>query len=141
MDSRQSVRPRVVGTICRSVARDLEKQHDWRSLEIVDGPDQLRPLIRGLPPQRLYLHPDDQVLALASEHVTGGKLHHQPEFEWVLPLHLSEAWSLANFATVFKSVTMVDSTVTKRVLLAIVHSDSTVVYYIMHQGIVKPRQN
>lgn len=29
----------------------------------------------------------------------------------------------------------------KRVLLAIVGDDSTVVYYIVHDGIVKPRQN
>ena len=30
---------------------------------------------------------------------------------------------------------------TKRVLLATVDNDSTVVYYIIHDGIVKPRQN
>lgn len=29
----------------------------------------------------------------------------------------------------------------KRILLATLHDDSTVVYYIMHDGIVKPRQN
>jgi len=27
------------------------------------------------------------------------------------------------------------------VLLATLHDDSTVVYYVMHDGIVKPRQN
>ena len=30
---------------------------------------------------------------------------------------------------------------TKRILLATVDDDSTVVYYIIHDGIVKPRQN
>lgn len=30
---------------------------------------------------------------------------------------------------------------TKRILLATVDDDSTVVYYIVHDGIVKPRQN
>lgn len=29
----------------------------------------------------------------------------------------------------------------KRILLATLHDDSTIVYYIMHDGIVKPRQN
>ncbi|KAF4891052.1 putative tRNA-splicing endonuclease subunit tsp-1 [Colletotrichum fructicola] len=29
----------------------------------------------------------------------------------------------------------------KRLLLAVVHDDSTVSYYLMHEGIVKPRQN
>jgi tRNA-splicing endonuclease subunit Sen15 len=30
---------------------------------------------------------------------------------------------------------------TKRVVLAIADADSTVVYYILHDGVVKPRQN
>jgi tRNA-splicing endonuclease subunit Sen15 len=30
---------------------------------------------------------------------------------------------------------------TKRILLATLDDDSTVVYYIVHDGIVKPRQN
>lgn len=33
------------------------------------------------------------------------------------------------------------TTLPKRVLLATLDDDSTVVYYIVHDGIVKPRQN
>lgn len=87
------------------------------------------------------------------------------EREWVLPTHLSEKWSLRRFAEVFDSIEAVPDgkedldedgkeeelnevgkhwrgmTRQKRVLLATLHDDSTVVYYIMHDGIVKPRQN
>ena len=80
------------------------------------------------------------------------------EREWVLPTHLREKWSLRKFAEVFDSVSKIppgeeqenmgeevkDDTARrggKRVLLATVGDDSTVLYYIMHDGIVKPRQN
>ena len=90
------------------------------------------------------------------------------EREWVLPTHLREKWSLRKFADVFDAVeeeppepgpddvgdgaASVDGGEVrngktggrrggKRVLLATVDTDSTVVYYIVHEGIVKPRQN
>lgn len=93
------------------------------------------------------------------------------EREWVLPTHLREKWSLRRFAAVFDAVgdvpealeeSALDAEVEqengekgqesgdgvakkrrgeKRVLLAAVNDDSTIVYYIVHDGIVKPRQN
>lgn len=88
----------------------------------------------------------------------------------MLPTHLREKWSLRRFADVFDGVGEIppepdgiedeliieDDTVDnhraehhkqgkrrggKRVLLATVNADSTIVYYIVHEGIVKPRQN
>ena len=75
--------------------------------------------------------------------------------EWVLPTHLKEKWSLRRFAEVFDAVGerppsgeegdegegLEKRRGGKRVLLATVSDDSTVVYYIVHDGIVKPRQN
>lgn len=89
------------------------------------------------------------------------------EREWVLPTHVREKWSLRRFAEVFDAVGVVppghehveDGNMEgemgsgeekggvgsrrggKRVLLATVADDSTVVYYVVHDGIVKPRQN
>lgn len=88
------------------------------------------------------------------------------EREWVLPAHLKEKWTLRGFAGVFDAIGKIppedgegegnkkgDSGGEegkggvgsrrggKRVLLAIVGEDSTIVYYIVHDGIVKPRQN
>jgi len=84
----------------------------------------------------------------------------------VLPTHLQEKWSLKRFAEVFDSIgeeptkdehVPEDSSSRgkheeeayrtkkrrggKRLLLATIGDDSTVVYYIVHEGIVKPRQN
>ena len=70
------------------------------------------------------------------------------EREWVLPTHLREKWSLRRFAEVFDAIGEVPPGGKegkrrggKRVLLATVADDSTIVYYIVHDGIVKPRQN
>lgn len=80
------------------------------------------------------------------------------EREWVLPTHIREKWTLRGFAGVFDAVgeeppgegdekerevgTAEGRRMGgKRVLLAVVGDDSTVVYYIVHEGIVKPRQN
>lgn len=72
--------------------------------------------------------------------------------EWVLPTHLREKWTLKGFAGVFDGLgegelgeigglDRRNGRGLKRVLLAVVGDDSTIVYYIMHDGIVKPRQN
>ncbi|KAJ9630820.1 hypothetical protein H2203_001345 [Taxawa tesnikishii (nom. ined.)] len=117
-------------------------------------------MISGLPPQRLYIHPDEQIALLQAQKAAGGTGMGEvkPEREWVLPSHLREKWSLARFGEIFDGIGMVppedaqedDSTqsaekdewrTTKRVLLATLDDDSTVVYYIVHDGIVKPRQN
>lgn len=127
-----------------------------------------RPIISGLPPKRAYIHPDEQIAVLKAEHEMKNRIEQLPELEWVLPSHWEEKWSLAKFAAVFDALATVppsagspgkgkeeaeeDVTQTvghewrganrqKRLLLATAHDDSTVTYYIMHDGIVKPRQN
>jgi tRNA-splicing endonuclease subunit Sen15 len=109
------------------------------------------------------VHPDEQVEILKAEHETGIHIVQQAEREWVLPTHLSEKWNLKAFAEVFDAIDTlppVDQADVKdnddqsqvgkkwrgderqkRVLLATLHDDSTIVYYIVHDGIVKPRQN
>ncbi|KAH6890300.1 tRNA-splicing endonuclease subunit Sen15 [Thelonectria olida] len=128
-----------VAGLTSTVLGNLENQHDWTSLQIHDEPGQ-RPLIRGLPSRRLYIHPDDQIAALTHEEATGQSVTQNAEYEWVLPVHLEEKWTLGDFAAVFDSIQHAGPRA-KRVLLATVHNDSTVVYYFMHEGIVKPRQN
>lgn len=180
------------------ICHNLRHQHQWTALTIhhyapttTTAPDQgqaggkrkrtplSRPLISGLPPQRLYVHPDEQIALLqaakakasASELGLVGvaaAITPAAEREWVLPTHLNEKWSLQRFGQLFDRIETVppdvglDSDVEdevmvggvrgqegmgnlwrtkKRVLLATLHDDSTVMYYIVHDGIVKPRQN
>lgn len=97
-------------------------------------------MIRGLPPRLLYLHPDDQIAALAYEKSAGTRAQHDAEFEWVLAVHLAEKWTLSNFAAVMDALPD-DRKGAKRIVLAALHNDSTVVYYIVQEGMIKPRQN
>ncbi|KAI1412885.1 tRNA-splicing endonuclease subunit Sen15 [Hypoxylon sp. FL1857] len=135
--------------LAASVLDNLRYQHDWTELQILthsplDNSPLPRPLISGLPPRRLYLHPDDQIELLRSHRNPEERIPETPVVEWVLPTHLAEKWTLREFASVFDSIPSQTATAldrVKRVLLATVHDDSTVVYYFMHDGIVKPRQN
>jgi tRNA-splicing endonuclease subunit Sen15, fungi type len=131
-----------VDELVASVLENLEYQHDWTSLQIHTqaGTTRLpRPLISGLPPRRLYLHPDDQIEMIKAHSVQTTK---EPIVEWVLPTHLEEKFSVKSFAEIFDAMEM-PATLDrpKRLLLATIHDDSTIVYYFIHDGIVKPRQN
>ena len=141
------------------ILHNLQYQHSWTSLHIhthsplTEAPLP-RPLISGLPPKRIYVHPDQQV-----EELKAGIKDEEVdvEREWVLPTHLLEKWSLRRFADVFDAVGEGPPEDErgqdagrqrkgkrgggKRVLLATLGDDSTVVFYIVHDGIVKPRQN
>lgn len=152
--------------LAATVLYNLQYQHEWTELSIqtkstITGAVLPRPLVTGIPPTRAYVHPDEQAEILKAEHKTGQAIPLSPEPEWVLPTHINEKWSLKKFAEVFDAIETVPpgSTDTleqdndevgakwrgknrqKRLLLSTLHDDSTVVYYIVHDGIVKPRQN
>lgn len=149
------------------VLNNLKNQHDWVKVETHTHANLLRPLIYGLPPKRLYVHPDEQIETIKAEKERGERIPQEPELEWVLPLHLSEKWSPAQFAAVFDAIEAIPPGGSpgtdqgsfdledpasqwklwrgpkrgKRILLATVQDDSTVTYYWIHDGLVKPRQN
>lgn len=151
--------------LATTVLHNLQYQHDWTSLTIhtrssITNLPLPRPIISGLPPKRAYIHPDEQAEIIKTEHEAGKSIEQHAEQEWVLPTHLGEKWTLSGFAAVFDALDVVPPTDEdsqeeessvgrkwqgknrqKRLLLATLHDDSTVVYYIMHDGIVKPRQN
>ncbi|KAL8668633.1 MAG: hypothetical protein Q9168_006751 [Polycauliona sp. 1 TL-2023] len=151
--------------LAAQVLHNLQYQHDWSQLQIhthslESGKPLLKPLVSGLPPSRIYVHPDEQIEML--KHNISEK-DVPSEREWVLPTHLRETWSLRRFAQVFDGIHQIPPAVVqaaentqkipkgkggigtrrggKRLLLATVGDDSTVVYYVVHDGIVKPRQN
>jgi len=231
--SDKSPHPEHLQQIALQIKHNLQYQHDWTNLTIHhycqtnktdNGNDKARarkplprPIISGLPPRRLYVHPEEQISMLQSVEKKGLNLNNgaqtemsdtkgdekqagssndsvndttadaklpksssdsavdlsalanlEPEREWVLPTHLKEKWSLQRFGTIFDNINVrpmelkdyypqndleevhdiraVDAVVNpwrtlKRVVLATLDDDSTVVYYIVHDGIVKPRQN
>ncbi|KAL8773051.1 MAG: hypothetical protein Q9209_002071 [Squamulea sp. 1 TL-2023] len=151
--------------LAAQVLHNLQYQHDWSELQIHhqfpgSGKPLPKPLVSGLPPHRIYVHPDEQIEMLKQ------KVQEKDvpsEREWVLPTQLHEKWSLRKFAEVFDAIGEVPPAINqvgeekqndntrlrdignrrggKRLLLATIGDDSTVVYYIVHNGIVKPRQN
>ncbi|KAL9012501.1 MAG: hypothetical protein Q9173_002733 [Seirophora scorigena] len=151
--------------LAAQVLHNLQHQHDWTSLRLhalspIDSRPLPKPIVSGLPPHRIYVHPDEQIEMLKQDVLEKDVL---VEREWVLPTHLREQWSLRKFADAFDGLTEVPTVALedsggnqaggtglkqtksrrggKRLLLATVGDDSTVVYYIVHDGIVKPRQN
>ncbi|KAF8418829.1 tRNA-splicing endonuclease subunit Sen15 [Tirmania nivea] len=115
------------------VHKNLEHQADWSELRIHSNPNLPRPLISGVPPETIYI-----------------------DREWVLPVDLREKWTVRQWAEVFDSIPAEPPVPRsagdgpddepgekrkKRLVMGIVSDDSTVVYYIVHDGIVKPRQN
>ncbi|KAF2826439.1 hypothetical protein CC86DRAFT_370434 [Ophiobolus disseminans] len=155
------------------IQHNLEHQHRWADLHVhthspLTNEPLPRPLVSGLPPQRIYIHPDEQVELLkeadrrrkadrTAAEGAGLQVKAEPEREWILPTRLNEKWTLRRLAEVFDAITFVPPApdtaadtpdrpenpwrTTKRVLLGTADSDSTVVYYIVHDGVVKPRQN
>jgi tRNA-splicing endonuclease subunit Sen15, fungi type len=156
--------PDHIAALTKVVLNNLEYQHDWTGVQTHTKGNLPRPLIYGLPPKRLYVHPDEQIDIIKAEKERGEPIPQEPEVEWVLPLHLSEKWSPAQFAAVFDAIEALPPGAAdqetldedgknaqwklwrgpkrgKRVLLATVQDDSTVTYYWIFDGLVKPRQN
>lgn len=137
-----------IDDLVAAVHENLENQHDWTTLKIhtrsVNSNIILpRPLISGLPPRRLYIHPDDQI-AMIKNNTMGTTIAQAPEVEWVLSTSLNEDITLEFLSNIFDSMDRpadLPEGRNKRLLLAVRHDDSTVVYYFIHDGIVKPRQN
>ena len=111
-------------------------------------------LLSGIPPQPLYVHPDLQT-HLISHNLLPTSL--APQVEFVLPASLGGKWSLRKLAAVFDCLpprhpiqgvggyVHLDA---KRILLGMISregkgggGDGTVVYYLVQEGDVKPRQN
>lgn len=64
------------------------------------------------------------------------------EPEWVVPvLMLSKKTSGTEIAQWFKGIASETGTRPKRITMAMVNDDGTVLYYFVHDGVVKPRQN
>ena len=201
-------------SVALQVQHNLRYQQQWTSLTLhdlygVDGAagnsishPSVHPILSGLPPSRLYIHPDEMIAHFASERKRENKErkleqhisqsdrdnnlsmesikdtmnlndineNHEnylnsrssksmidiPQREWVIPTRVHEPWTLRQLAAIFDKIesvppepngqkcatTRIESWPrTKRAILAIIDDDSTVVYYIVHEGLVKPRQN
>lgn len=171
------------------VLHNLQHQHLWTSLKIHDLSTEFPiSLISGIPPHRVYTHPDEQLYM-----VVRGLREDDVELDrmFVIPTVQGQSWSLEKMAAVFdalsdpsddeveeeaKAETEEQSSDavaggadadkaaklaeyyeyrtkarrtgewgSKRLLLAMIDKgmggEGTVVYYVIQEGTVKPRQN
>lgn len=191
-----SVSGNPVAATTIQILHNLQHQHLWTALQIHDistppgftNDDPTSPycslhngtiptLISGIPPTRVYTHPDEQLYMLEKG------LHEDdltPERVFVIPTAQGQSWSLRRMAAVFDAMSEIkvaaeedESTGgnvnadkarkleeyykrrekanateewgAKRALLAMVDKgmggEGTVVYYVVQEGEVKPRQN
>jgi tRNA-splicing endonuclease subunit Sen15, fungi type len=166
------------------ILHNLQYQHLWTSLQTHEVPapsssqnDNLPTLISGIPPNRVYTHPDEQLYML-EKGLRDEDL--KPERVFVIPTAQGQPGSLRRMAAVFDALSEIEvaadqtdssdedmdsdkakkleeyyerreqASITKewgakRALLAMVDKgmggEGTVVYYIVQEGEVKPRQN
>ncbi|KAJ5106548.1 hypothetical protein N7456_003223 [Penicillium angulare] len=165
------------------ILHNLQQQHLWTNMQLhhISAPETspetpaVPVLISGVPPHRVYTHPDEQLYML-EKGIREDDL--RPERLFVIPTAQNQSWSLRRMASAFdamsgiefvedkESLPEVDVEMTKkldqyyekreeaiatkewgstRMLLAMVDKnmggDGTVVYYVVQEGEVKPRQN
>ncbi|KAJ5444189.1 uncharacterized protein N7458_008061 [Penicillium daleae] len=176
------------------ILHNLQHQHLWTFLQIHDisttsnatdpnTPDSIafndpQTLISGIPPHRVYTHPDEQLYML-DKGIAEDDL--RPERLFVIPTAQGQKWSLRRMAAAFDSLAALEVSEneeavssnesvdpekakkldeyyerkeraretkewgTRRALLAMTNrgmgGEGTVVYYVVQEGDVKPRQN
>lgn len=107
----------------RTVATNLVHHQLWRDVRELDL-FEFEACI-GTPPKKL--HPEDTEI--------------QPEI--VLVSYLKDQWSVARWAAAFKEfkIQLGLDEEPRRVVMAMITDDSTVVYYLVSNGLVAPRKN
>lgn len=106
------------------VATNLTYQQLWRDVEILNVPEFS--FCAGIPPKKL--HPDDG---------------EPPNREYVLATHTEGTWTVKEWAQAFaaiKSALDLDQE-PRRLIHSMITNDSTVVYYIVYNGLQAPRKN
>lgn len=80
-------------------------------------------LLSGKPPQKLNINDQENQL------------------EWVMPIKYNIDITISQINSWFESIEILCSSRPKRVTVGIINDDGTIVYYFIHDGVVKPRQN
>lgn len=156
------------------ILHNLQYQHSWTDLAISKpqmpsredvpslnlsgrspsrkGALSIPTLLSGIPPKRIYIHPEHQAHLLLQKI---GVETLQSETEYVLPLTLGQPFTLRLLQNAFDSIPAREPVEgengfkhqdAKRILLAMrgrqgMGGDGTMNYYVVQEGEVKPRQN
>lgn len=113
------------------VYADVRLAHDWKDVQIhalttstsADQEEEFRPLVSGIP----------------NSTIIGGGAKGSRAYAW--PIAKDATVSLNLFTALFKRIQERVEPGVKSIMLAICDTDSTVVYYTIHEGVVKPNPN
>ena len=100
-----------------AVYADIVLSHAWTDVQIHALEADLRPMISGI-----------------QRDTDGGR-------RLVYPMRFEESTSLRVLDQIFQTTQRKIGPDERRIMLGIIHTDSTVVYYNLNQGIVKPTVN
>jgi tRNA-splicing endonuclease subunit Sen15 len=106
--------------LIEQVKTNLVHYNLWTSVKVHD---RLK-VLSGVPPLKLDLDDPDEMR------------------EWVIPKSMNDKQlQLTEIESWFSKLEHEVKVRPKRVTIALVNDDGTIVYYFIHDGIVKPRQN
>ncbi|EGW34976.1 uncharacterized protein SPAPADRAFT_58100 [Spathaspora passalidarum NRRL Y-27907] len=111
----------MTSTLAEQVKINLTHYNQWSDVVIHAVSNELF-AISGKPPQKL----DDKEI----------------DVEWIVPKTNSNSkLSVDEINQWFKRIAEIHGNPPQRIAIAVVNDDGTIVYYFIHEGIVKPRQN
>ena len=112
----KSILPEIDYGTLYSVYADLNLAQAWKDVDLHPLSGHLRPLVSGV------------------HNVKSGR-------RYVYPLCFDESTSIKELETLFTTIEADVPANPRQLLLGIVHVDSSVVYYVLNDGIVKPTVN
>lgn len=106
--------------LIEQVKANLIHYNHWTSIKVHEGLN----VLSGVPPLKLDLDDPDEMR------------------EWVIPKSMDDKQlRLTEIESWFARIAQEATLRPKRVTIGLVNDDGTIVYYFIHDGIVKPRQN
>ncbi|CDK24402.1 unnamed protein product [Kuraishia capsulata CBS 1993] len=123
------------------IAQNLVHFHLWTSIQTFpksSAKGTPHGVVRGVPPKKL-----SETTSISSTGETESSTTDKPDGdtseEWVLPLSISDKLTVENIEQIFESIRSVGSYRPKRIIAGLLDDDGSVVYYFIHDGLVKPR--
>ncbi|CAH2351458.1 tRNA-splicing endonuclease subunit Sen15p [[Candida] railenensis] len=106
-------------TLIKKVKENLIHYNLWKSVQEHDSK-----VLSGFPPSKLIIDDEDN------------------QEEWVVPkLMTDKDFSIEEIESWFVQIEKISTKRPARITIGLVNDDATIVYYFIHDGIVKPRQN
>lgn len=113
-------------SLSKDVQNNLLYQHLWTDVTEFDlnlKSGDVLTLCNGVPPEKL--HPDDDKV----------------DVEYILPVKTENKWTISQWNDVFDSLGAKEGKAIRRIIMAMVTIDSTIVYYFINNGLIKPRKH